>query len=141
MPGHVYPVVFFDALRVKVVSGYAGSACCDLGRDAIRPCSFAGSRLPCSRLRWTYDKFDRMTDMDQTMETITMFFQGTLALATLMLVLVTFLLWRSSSAMARAKDQPAEIAESNRQLQHQPRLVISRVWRESESSTFNLPRT
>ena len=72
------------------------------------------------------------------MEAVNTFFQGALALATLMLVLVTFFLLRSSSAMARATDKLAEIAESNRQLQHQPRLVISRVWRDSENSVFGI---
>ena len=72
------------------------------------------------------------------MEVVNMFFQVALALATLMLVLVTFLLWKSSSAMARATNKLAEIAESNRQLEHQPRLVISRVWKDSESSVFRI---
>ncbi|MYA59180.1 MAG: hypothetical protein F4X40_01305 [Chloroflexi bacterium] len=73
-----------------------------------------------------------------TVEMFNMFFQGVLALATLLLVAVTFFLWRSSSAMARATDELAAIAKSRHQLEHQPKLIISRVWSDSEKFLFRI---
>ena len=79
------------------------------------------------------------------MEAINIVIQATLALATVLLVLVTFLLWKSSLVMenttkklAAIAERLAEIAESNRQLEYQPRLIISDVWKDLESSTFRI---
>lgn len=72
------------------------------------------------------------------MEILDIIFEVAMVVASLMPVLVTFMLWRSSSEMARATRELSEIAESNRQLQHQPRLVIAQVQRDSESSLFRI---
>ena len=72
------------------------------------------------------------------MEVLNVVFEVAMVVATLMLVLVTFMLWKSSSGMERATRQLSEIAESNRQLQHQPRLVITSVRRDLERSLFRI---
>lgn len=65
-------------------------------------------------------------------------FEGALTVANCLLVLITFMLWKATSEMACATRQLARIAESNRQLQHQPALVITRVSRDTTSSVFRI---
>ena len=67
-----------------------------------------------------------------------LFLEIVVAAATVVLALATFFMAKSSSAMAAAASNIAEIVESDRQMNHQPIMMVFHFFKNSRKSEFRI---
>ena len=67
-----------------------------------------------------------------------LFLEIVITVATCILAIATIFMGRSSTEMARATRQIAEIIETDRQRNHQPLLTISGFWKDSRKSEYHI---